>query len=277
LVVAAPEGHTLAEPAYEAQVAVGTGDSAVVFAGLTVLIALTRNSPASDRLPPTIVGTAPPQEAATSSPHGGSKAMFNQLRARTALLIAAVVAAALLAPGGTTAQAQSAPVAATTQSAAAERPVLTSEFGTARSRVYGTYGRNGTVRGWFVPRHFDNRSGKLVAIGRLHAILKRADGSVRGTTNERIVIPVKRVEGVRPGARQLATCDILNLVLGPLDLNLLGLEVHLNRVILDIVAVTGAGNLLGNLLCAVAGLLDNSGVLRQISQILNSILAILRL
>jgi hypothetical protein len=82
---------------------------------------------------------------------------------------------------------------------------------------------------------------------------------------------------VRPGARQLATCDILNLVLGPLDLNLLGLEVHLNRVILDIVAVTGAGNLLGNLLCAVAGLLDNSGVLRQISQILNSILAILRL
>jgi hypothetical protein len=204
--------------------------------------------------------------------------MFNQLRARTALLIAAVVAAALLAPGGTTAQARSAPVAATaSQSAAAERPVLTSEFGVARSRVYGTYGRNGTVRGWFVPRRFENRSGKLVAIGRLHAVLKRADGSVRDVANERIAIRVKRIEGVRPGARQLATCDILNLVLGPLDLNLLGLEVHLNRVVLDIVAVTGQGNLLGNLLCAVAGLLDNNGVLRQVSQILNSILAILRL
>ena len=38
-------------------------------------------------------------------------------------------------------------------------------------------------------------------------------------------------------------CDILNLVLGPLDLDLLGLEVHLNRVILNIVAVSGAGNL----------------------------------
>ena len=72
-------------------------------------------------------------------------------------------------------------------------------------------------------------------------------------------------------------CDILNLVLGPLDLDLLGLEVHLNRVVLNIVAVSGPGNLLGNLLCAVAGLLDNNGVLRQISQILNSILAILRL
>ena len=55
---------------------------------------------------------------------------------------------------------------------------------------------------------------------------------------------------------------MLNLVLGPLDLNLLGLEVHLDKVVLDIIAVTGAGNLLGNLLCAVAGLLDGTGVLR---------------
>jgi hypothetical protein len=53
--------------------------------------------------------------------------------------------------------------------------------------------------------------------------------------------------------------------------------VHLNRVTLDIEATPGTGNLLGNLLCAVAGLLDNTGVLAQIKQILNSILAILRL
>ena len=32
--------------------------------------------------------------------------------------------------------------------------------------------------------------------------------------------------------------------------------VHLNQVDLDITRVTGPGNLLGNLLCAVAGLLD---------------------
>jgi len=36
-------------------------------------------------------------------------------------------------------------------------------------------------------------------------------------------------------------------------------------------------DLLGNLLCAVAGLLDQNGVLTQVSQILSSILAILRL
>jgi hypothetical protein len=49
---------------------------------------------------------------------------------------------------------------------------------------------------------------------------------------------------------------ILNLVFGPLDLNLLGLQVHLDRVVLNITAQPGAGNLLGNLLCAVAGLLN---------------------
>jgi hypothetical protein len=55
-------------------------------------------------------------------------------------------------------------------------------------------------------------------------------------------------------------CDILNLDLGPLDLNVLGLQVDLSDVQLDITAVPGAGNLLGNLLCAVAGLLDGPGL-----------------
>lgn len=53
-----------------------------------------------------------------------------------------------------------------------------------------------------------------------------------------------------------ASCPILHLDLGPLDLDLLGLHVHLNEVVLDVTAIPGAGNLLGNLLCAVAGLLD---------------------
>jgi hypothetical protein len=51
-------------------------------------------------------------------------------------------------------------------------------------------------------------------------------------------------------------CEILDLVLGPLDLDLLGLVVFLDTVHLNITAQQGPGNLLGNLLCAVAGLLD---------------------
>ncbi|WP_205829549.1 hypothetical protein [Microbacterium sp. MEC084] len=54
-------------------------------------------------------------------------------------------------------------------------------------------------------------------------------------------------------------CDILTLDLGPLHLDLLGLVVDLAPVNLDVTAQPGAGNLLGNLLCAVAGLLDRDG------------------
>jgi hypothetical protein len=46
------------------------------------------------------------------------------------------------------------------------------------------------------------------------------------------------------------SCEILNLVLGPLDLDLLGLVVHLDQVVLNITAEQGPGNLLGNLLGA---------------------------
>ena len=78
----------------------------------------------------------------------------------------------------------------------------------------------------------------------------------------------------------MAACDVLHLVLGPLDLDLLGLQVHLDKVVLDIVAATGAGNLLGNLLCAVTGLLDGgplAGLLGQLNDLLNQILDALNL
>ena len=68
------------------------------------------------------------------------------------------------------------------------------------------------------------------------------------------------------------TCEILHLDLGPLSLDLLGLQVDLSRIVLDITAQAGAGNLLGNLLCAVAGLLDNPGGL---AKLLNQILGVL--
>ena len=84
------------------------------------------------------------------------------------------------------------------------------------------------------------------------------------------------------GLRQIpptpGSCPILTLDLGPLDLNLLGLRVALNEVNLLIEAIPGAGELLGNLLCAVAGLLDGGflpGVLGQIAGILNQVLQII--
>lgn len=68
-------------------------------------------------------------------------------------------------------------------------------------------------------------------------------------------------------------CSILNLDLGPLNLNLLGLVIDLAPVSLDVTAVPGAGNLLGNLLCAVAGPLDNpASSLTGIAALLNRLL-----
>lgn len=71
------------------------------------------------------------------------------------------------------------------------------------------------------------------------------------------------------------SCDILNLDLGPLNLNVLGLVIDLAPVVLDITAVTGSGNLLGNLLCAVVRLLDGPGLFAAIGNLLDQINAIL--
>jgi hypothetical protein len=51
-------------------------------------------------------------------------------------------------------------------------------------------------------------------------------------------------------------CAILNLELGPIFLDLLGLQVETSAICLEITAVPGEGALLGNLLCGIAGLLD---------------------
>jgi hypothetical protein len=75
-----------------------------------------------------------------------------------------------------------------------------------------------------------------------------AAGNVVGTFEDVIGI-------LTPGGGQ-AKCDILFLDLGPIFLDILGLEIDLSQIILDINAVPGPGNLLGNLLCAVFGLLD---------------------
>ena len=71
---------------------------------------------------------------------------------------------------------------------------------------------------------------------------------------------------------QQASCEILDLVIGPISLDLLGLVVTTNQIELNITAVPGTGNLLGNLLCSVAGLLDGTGNAQRILNALNRLL-----
>jgi len=77
------------------------------------------------------------------------------------------------------------------------------------------------------------------------------------------------------GGNVNGTCTILDLTLGPLHLDLLGLVVDLNQIHLRITAQPGSGNLLGNLLCSVAHLLDTNAGGNAISNLLNRILGIL--
>jgi hypothetical protein len=107
-----------------------------------------------------------------------------------------------------------------------------------------------------------------VAVGNLVATVVDAVTGAATTTVVPLAVPVDT-------AATTASCDILNLVLGPLDLNILGLEIHLNQVVLDIIAVPGPGNLLGNLLCAIAGLLDGPSPLAGLVGLLNDLLGAL--
>jgi len=157
-----------------------------------------------------------------------------------------------------------------------------SDVGKITSKVVGRTSDGDRVTGSFTPIKTVNRDGALFVKGFLEGRIKDAGPDTRFSGVK--LIPVKKINGksLTSGrtASRAAACDVLNLVLGPLDLNLLGLEINLQRVVLDIVAVPGAGNLLGNLLCAVAGLLDGSplaGLLGQLRNLLNQILGLLNL
>ena len=154
-------------------------------------------------------------------------------------------------------------MASTGAMAATSAPTQKSAF------VQGTSAAGDVLNGVFTVTNFVNQGGQLVANGVLNGTLTSAAGVVTPVSNLAVTLPVSSVS---------ASCPILNLVLGPLDLNVLGLTVHLNQVVLNITAVPGAGNLLGNLLCAVANLLNGnnlSGVLNTLVADLNSILAAL--
>ena len=140
--------------------------------------------------------------------------------------------------------------------------------------VTGTFtdalGGTGSFTGTYTINRAAKAGSGLAAVGTLTGTLTDSAGTVLGTVTQSVTTPLQAT----------GTCDILSLTLGPLDLNLLGLRVQLNQVVLNITAEQGPGNLLGNLLCAVAGLLDPpttgggglGGILTTIVSLLNQIL-----
>lgn len=148
--------------------------------------------------------------------------------------------------------------------------------------VTGALEGGGTFTGTFTATKItmDNATRQLTMAGVLNGTATRATGEIIAVVNQVFSAPMTigrpgmtSSSLIQPAAQ--ASCGILDLVLGPLHLDLLGLVVDLNQVILDVTAVTGAGNLLGNLLCALLGILDIPGAIAAITHILDSVNAIL--
>jgi hypothetical protein len=132
--------------------------------------------------------------------------------------------------------------------------------------VTGTTSTGDTLNAAVSNLRFSNVSGVLTVTGTLSGTLSDASGTtLKSFTNVPFTDSVTSHD---------PTCTILDLVLGPLHLDLLGLVVDLNQVHLTITAVSGPGQLLGNLLCAVANLLNNSNAtLNALVNALNALLA----
>jgi hypothetical protein len=136
--------------------------------------------------------------------------------------------------------------------------------------VEGTTSSGGTFDGTVDVDRLSLQNGHLIANGTLTGTVENAAGETVGSVEDRQVsLPVSSGEG--------ATCQIADLSIGAINLNLLGLVVHLDPVHLNISGVQGPGNLLGNLLCTVTNLLNGnlglSPLLQPIINLLNTVLA----
>ena len=83
------------------------------------------------------------------------------------------------------------------------------------------------VKGTYKITRFATQGGELVARGTfIGTVGEIGDAS---TVRKAVTIPVTGATAEEGAVQALQTCDILNLVLGPLDLNLLGLRVSSTR------------------------------------------------
>jgi hypothetical protein len=111
----------------------------------------------------------------------------------------------------------------------------------------------GSVNVTLTVNHFVKRGSRLYAVGtaitQFKPTAEKAQDYPTKTVRRAFTAPVRKLKRIQSVNK---ICPILDLTLGPLDLNLLGLMVHLDKVHLTITADSNGG-LLGSLLCSLAG------------------------
>jgi hypothetical protein len=159
---------------------------------------------------------------------------------------------------------------------------------TKQVAVTGTKGFKGT----YTIDRFTTRNGKLVAVGTLKGKLKK-NGKTKRVKRNGVIMPAA-ADGAGPkdlpaiASQALPdlpnACQVLNLRLSPITLNLLGLVVRTNLINVRIDAIPSqfaGGGLLGDLLCSVTNLLNPAGgtgplttAISNLTAALNSLLAL---
>ena len=115
--------------------------------------------------------------------------------------------------------------------------------------VTGTLPNGRTLVGEVTISGFSVNDERLFVTGVLNAVVMATNGTTTNIVDQLFTVAASL-------QNPQGACDLLFLDIRPIFLDLLGLQVNLSRITLDINAVPGSGNLLGNLLCAIVRLLD---------------------
>jgi len=160
--------------------------------------------------------------------------------------------------------------------------------------VTGTFQKTAEFTGNISINRFERRGDRIVAVGLLSGVVSQA-GRTLGTVvvgeltwpvviksggqliatigGSEMATPPRRSLIASPAFRilpvQAAACPVLNIALGPINVDALGAQISLGAVAFDLSGVSGTP--LGDLVCAVSELLGN---VADLVNVLNSILSL---
>jgi hypothetical protein len=150
----------------------------------------------------------------------------------------------------------------------------------------GRFARGGEFSGTATINRFEQRGAQIFAIGLVRGTLSRGNRQhatvIAGQVEWPVLVhagalspisgplPAPRLVPARLSLAQAEVCPVLNVVLAPVNVNLLGLTVSLDPIALDLQGVVGTP--LGDLVCAVSDLLGN---VAGLVNLLNAILGLL--
>ncbi len=208
--------------------------------------------------------------------------MFRSFRIST-VLIAVGLAAAMFTPAPAAAQttgqagqlpaatpfqttpaqmttAQSTPTQVTTPAPVTTTPQATStQIHQVTVPIAAGASTGGTFSGTLALTSFAVQNGQLVALG---TVTGMASGAGAATTSviTNVALPVTMGQ---------ASCQALNMTLGPATVTVTSLQLSINQVVVDLTAQTGAPSALSTLLCSGANLQGNpSGLADLLNQVL---------